>query len=249
MIGVMDWGIGGLSVYKALRDKGLTTDILYFSDSGAPPYGTLSKEKLRVRFLEIADYFHRRDVSEVLVACHAASSALDSGMESFAKVTFRSIIPAALRVAERDRGRRLGVIGGNFTIQSKVYERTLAGLGKELKFCSAQPLSAFVEAGELDSKAVEAEIRRILAKLEPVDSLLIACTHYPALAPMFRKVAPDLELLDPGADMAGWVEEEGSNRFEFFTTGEQGRSARAARLAFGIEIPHLSAREQNAGGG
>jgi glutamate racemase len=193
---------------------------------------------LRERFREIADFYRRREVSQVLVACHAASSALDplSGVEDFEGVVFRGIIPASLRVAQRSQGRRLGVIGGNFTIESKVYERTLAGLGKHLEFCGAQPLSAFVEAGELNSEAVESEVRRLISKLQPIDSLLLACTHYPALAPMFRKVAPDLELLDPGADMVAAVQEQGSSYFEFFTTGDRSRSARAARLAFEIEI-------------
>ncbi|MDB6155994.1 MAG: hypothetical protein JWL90_4447 [Chthoniobacteraceae bacterium] len=233
----MDWGIGGLSVYKALRDKKRTADVLYFSDSGSTPYGKLSKEKLRERFVEIAGYFRQREVTQVLVACHAASSAVEADIEVFEGVAFQSIIPAALRSVQRSHARRLGVIGGDFTIHSKVYERTLAGLGKQLAFCPAQPLSAFVEAGELESEAVEAEIRHLLAKLHPIDSLLIACTHYPALTPMFRKVAPNLELLDPGADMAESVREEGSNYFEFFTTGNRTGSARSAQLAFGIEIP------------
>ena len=47
MIGIMDWGIGGLTVYQAMRKRGLTTDVLYFSDSGTTPYGKLSKASLR----------------------------------------------------------------------------------------------------------------------------------------------------------------------------------------------------------
>lgn len=243
MTGIMDWGIGGFSVYQALRNRGLTADILYFSDSGSTPYGKLSREALRKRFLAIADFFRRREVSQVLVACHSASSALEpdpvSGVESFPSVAFRSIIPAAVRIAQRSQAARLGVIGGELTIRSGVYERALASLGKRLEFCSAQPLSAFVEAGELNSPAVEAEVRRVLAKLPSIDALLIACTHYPALTPMFAKVSPDLELLDPGADMIESVGEQGSNALKFFTTGDCGASARAVRLAFGIEVDAL----------
>ena len=240
MIGIMDWGIGGLSVFKALRDRGLTADILYFSDSGTTPYGKLAKAGLRERFAIIADFFRQRGVGEILVACHSASSALEpdaaSGAETIGGVAFQSIIPAAVRTARRSAAQHLGVIGGERTIQSGVYEQALATLGKKLSFCSAQPLSAFVEAGELDSPAVEAEVRRVLGKLQPIDALLISCTHYPALIPLFAKVSPTLELLDPGAEMTASVREDGSNHFEFFTTGEHSSSARAARLAFGIEL-------------
>lgn len=246
MIGIMDWGIGGLSVYKALRDRGLTTDIFYFSDSGTTPYGKLSKAGLRERFAFIADFFSHRGVREVLVACHSASSALEpdaaSGTESIGGVAFRSIIPASVRIARQSRARRLGVIGGERTIQSGVYAQALAALGKHVEFCSAQPLSAYVESGELSSPAVETEVRRVLGKLQPIDALLIACTHYPALMPVFAKVSPTLELLDPGAEMTASVQEDASGHFEFFTTGERSSSARAARLAFGIEIDGGSGR-------
>ena len=180
---------------------------------------------------------------EVLVACHSASSALEpdpgSGTESFIGVRFRSIIPAAVRAVERTVAKRVGVIGGMLTIQSGVYERALAEVGKELRFCPAQPLSAFVEVGELDSPGVEAEIRGILAKLGAIDSLLLACTHYPALGPVFQRVAPELELLDPGGELAEAVSETGTARFEFFTTGDKDGSIRSARLAFGVEIAQV----------
>ena len=240
MIGIMDWGIGGLTVYKAMRNRGLTTDVLYFSDSGTTPYGKLSKGSLRERFFPIAEFFAQRGVTHVLVGCHSASSALEpdpeTGLESFGRVSFESIIPAAVRIACRSKSRSLGVIGGERTIQSGVYAAALQALGKHLSFCPAQPLSAFVEAGELDSPAVEAEVRKVLGSLGPIDALLIACTHYPALAPLFAKVSPTLELLDPGDEMTASLHEEGSSGFEFCTTGNRSASARAARLAFGIEI-------------
>lgn len=240
MIGIIDWGIGGLTVYKAMRSRGLTTDVLYFSDSGTTPYGKLSKAGLRERFSDIAEFFRQRGVAHVLVGCHSASSALDAdpetGLESLGGVIFESIIPAAARISSRSKSKRLGVIGGERTIQSGVYEQALAPLGKQLAFCAAQPLSAFVESGDLHSSAVEAEVRRVLEKLGPIDALLIACTHYPALAPIFTKVSPTMELLDPGDEMAASLHEEGESRFVFFTTGDRSASARAARAAFGIEI-------------
>jgi glutamate racemase len=109
-------------------------------------------------------------------------------------------------------------------------------LGKDLQFQPAQPLSAFVEAGELDTPDVEAEIARLLRRFDSIEALLLACTHYPALIPVFRRLAPAMELLDPGAEMAGFVKEEGASRFQFFTTGVRNESAHAARLAFDVAL-------------
>ncbi len=238
MIGILDWGIGGLSVYKALRARGSTADVLYFSDSGFTPYGKLSREALRARLGEIANWFRERAVTRVLVGCHAASSALspeaETGAEAFSGVAFYSIAPAARRVVERCVKQRVGVIGGVLTIQSGVYERALAGLGKELQFHPAQPLSAIVEAGALDLPETESEVARLLGEFNSIEALLLACTHYPALTPVFQRLAPGVELLDPGAEMAGDVEEEGASGFEFHTTGDRASSARAALSAFGV---------------
>lgn len=249
MIGMLDWGIGGLSVYRALRDQGSTADVLYFSDSGTTPYGKLSRESLRARLAEIAGWFHQRQITRVLVACHAASSALApdpvSGMELFDKVALQSIIPSARRAVARSGARRVGVIGGVLTIQSKVYEQTLAGLERHVQYHSAQPLSAYVEAGALDTPAVEQEVSRLLAQFDSIEALLLACTHYPALTPVFKQIAGNLELLDPGAEMAQAVQEDGSKLFEFFTTGHLARSDRAARLAFGIALDETPGRQDS----
>ncbi len=239
MIGIMDWGIGGLTVYKAMRQRGLTTDVLYFSDSGTTPYGKLTKVALRERFAHAGDFFQQRQVNHVFVGCHSASSALDpdfTGAELIGGIKFESIIPAAVRLVSLSASQRLGVIGGEQTIQSGVYHHALAALGKELAFCPAQPLSALVEAGELDSPTVETEVRKVLERLGPIDALLLACTHYPAIRPIFAKLSQGLELLDPGDEMTASLHERGSGQFEFFTTGDRIASARAAHLAFGIEI-------------
>lgn len=240
-IGMLDWGIGGLSVYKALRERGSTADVLYFSDSGTCPYGKLAREELRARLAKIAVWFQQRHISRVLVACHAASSALApdpvSGVEVFGGVAFQGIIPAVRRAVARSTARRIGVIGGVLTIQSKVYERALVGLERHFEYHSAQPLSAYVESGELDTPAVKEAVARLLGQFNSIEALLMACTHYPALKPVFQRIAPDLELLDPGAEMAETVQETGSNHLEFFTTGQRTDSIRVARLAFGIALP------------
>lgn len=242
MIGVMDWGIGGMSVYTALRRSGSTVDVLYLSDSGAPPYGRLPAEDLRRRLKEVAKFFGDRGIDEVLVACNAASSALAADTEMVGKVRLHSIVPAAVQSAKSAKGQRIGVIGGERTIQSNLYQNRLTSSSKTFSFEAAQPLSAFVEAGELAGAAVESCVQRILEALGPIDALLLACTHYPALTPVFKKLAPDLELLDPAENMAtshsNLLSQPGASRVEFVTSGPVEISARSALRAFGVTLAH-----------
>ncbi len=235
-IGIMDWGIGGLSIYQALRAAGNLADVTYLSDSGSTPYGKQDRTSLRARFGEIAAFFRAHDVERVLVACNSASSAVDGAGESFAGVRFESIIPAGIRAIDSSAKRRFGVIGGNLTIASKVYENQLRHPGKKFFFAPAQPLSALVERGELTGAAVEREVREVLERLAGIDSLLLACTHYPALSPAFREQAPDLELLDPADRMVENLPRGGQGRLLFFTTGSGDLSMRAARGGFSVEL-------------
>ena len=98
----------------------------------------------------------------------------------------------------------------------------------------AQPLSARVEAGDLDSPHVRAEVERIVHPLRRADAVLPRCTHYPALMPLFRAELPGVTLLDPAQSLAAWVSRSWpmpSGRSRWLTTGDLGPRAapRAAR--------------------
>ncbi len=239
MIGIIDWGIGGLSVYSSLRKSGKTTDVVYFSDSGNTPYGKLSREKLRSRFHEIGTFLKSKGCNEVLVACNAASSAIDNETEIFGDLPFHSIIPAAIQCVKTSPAKTIGVIGGERTIESGIYQKQLSD--RDSHFAITQNLSAMVEAGELKGHWVETQVRVLLNSLPKFDALLLACTHYPALNPVFKKLFPEAELLDPADEMIKARElPAGKSDFTFFTTGHLDSSKSPAMKAFHIELPAKS---------
>lgn len=236
-LGIMDWGIGGLSVYQQFRFQNKTTNICYLSDSGFTPYGKLSKEQMQSRFENIADFFKSRQVSIVFVACNAASSALDGVEQVIRDVRFISLIPFGVTQVQKSQFKHVAVIGGDLTISSKSYERYFSEKSeKKINYVSAQPLSALVEAGELSGEHVEQIIRKIFTQLGSPDCILLACTHYPALIPTFKKLYPHLDYLDPAVLMAASCDLNGENQFQFYTTGSAPETQKAARAAFHIEL-------------
>lgn len=76
-IGILDWGIGGLGFWKLLQQATPAIGCVYLSDAGVPPYGTLPPRALAERVRRAALWFADRGVSQVVVACNAASSVLD----------------------------------------------------------------------------------------------------------------------------------------------------------------------------
>jgi glutamate racemase len=122
----------------------------------------------------------------------------------------------------------------------------------------AQPLSQFVEAGDLSSETLKTELRRILRPLAGVDALLLACTHYPALAAPLQEQLPGVRLLDPAAEMSRWIrrtwltrseltlsgssprilnaQKPPANSITFLTTGDPAGFQRAGSAAFRVNV-------------
>jgi glutamate racemase len=154
------------------------------------------------------------------------------------------IAPALAALAERPPAR-VGVIGGGRTIRSGMYRGGLSAAGHQVRQCVAQPLSAHVEAGRLDTPEVRRDVDRITAPLRTVEILVLACTHYAALAPLMGERCPAAELFDPVAATLAHVERawpipppsaDACEPSRFLTSGDPDAMRRAARLAFGIEL-------------
>ena len=242
ILGVLDWGIGGLGFHQLLRARFPRGRIVYWSDSGVMPYGRLPANDLAARVDFVARAMGARGVTHLALACHAASSVLHllPGERSGRPEITGIIEPGAAAIHALRRPGFVGVLGGRRTILSRVYRRLLDGL--KIRQRIAQPLSAHVEAGDLDSSALRRDLLAIMAPLRRADTLLLACTHYPALAPAIQDLAPNARLIDPAAAMLRWIERhwplDGMSGAgdEFITTGDPKVMRRSAQLAFGVNI-------------
>ena len=207
-VGVLDWGIGGLGFVKLLERAAPDMACVYLSDSGAPPYGTLSRRQLSQRVTQIAAWFAERGIGEVVVACNAASSVL--GLVS-SPTQLSGVIEPTLRWLLRESRRSqndvsVGIFGGARTIRSGAYRTPLVRAGLRVQQRVAQPLSALVEAGKVSGAQVERQVARILAPIAGCDVLVPACTHYAALLPLFERLAPSARFIDPAAlSLADWL--------------------------------------------
>ena len=241
-IAVIDWGIGGLGVYREIKRIDPGRAVIYISDSGSAPYGKLSVRALRDRVATICEALQARAIRDLVIACNAASTVAPYLRARFGPRGLRivDVIAAGVGAVRQTRYRRIGVLGGTRTIRSQIYQRALRTARRQVIGRIAQPLSALIERGVLDGEAMTAALRTILTPLRDVDALLLACTHYPAIAPLIAKVLPRCVLLDPARRTAELAVGRGSHRGpraadRFFTTGDAAQSRRSAGLAFGIE--------------
>ena len=238
MLGLLDWGIGGVGVYKLIKERLGAVPVLYLSDTGVTPYGRMSRRELTQRLDTIIDFLKHRGATHILVGCNAASTAIDDLNDH--GIPISGVIAPAVDLIARIKPKRLGVIGGRRTVVSGVYRKRLADRKIKVEQRIAQPLSALIESGDTASQTLVAETRRIVAPLRHCTHILLACTHYPAIAPVIQRMVSDgTELIDPANELVKTVRKWNlapGRGDVFLTTGDPDEMRRAALAAFGVRI-------------
>ncbi len=237
-LGIIDWGIGGVSVFRLIREQIGDVPVTYLSDTGVTPYGRMSRPELVARLNDVIGFLRSKGVTHVVIGCNAASTAIpflaDHG------IPVKGVIEPAVELVARLKPRKLGLIGGRRTVVSGVYRRAFTERGIGVKQRIAQPLSALIESGDISSAELRSAAAHILKPLKNCSHILLACTHYPAITPVLAgMVSKDTVLVDPAAELLhtvrGWKIGTGG-RTEFLTTGDAAAMVRAAKNAFGVSI-------------
>ncbi len=241
---VMDWGTGGLTVYREIKRLDPQRRIVYFSDSGVEPYGKMRQGDLEARVAKVCEFFVQQGIREIVIACNAASTTAQQMRKQYDSTGLHifDVISAGICTVQSTSFRRVALIGGRRTILSRIYQRALSTPRRQVEGRIAQPLSALIERGELDSSVMRETLRRILRPLRHSDAILLACTHYPAIRDLISSFVPGTELLDPSLttarELLAYKRSLHSNGPVdiFLTTGDPHQSARVAGIAFGTKV-------------
>ncbi|MEW6516053.1 MAG: glutamate racemase [candidate division FCPU426 bacterium] len=207
-VGVFDSGVGGLTVMRAIRRALPAEHLVYLGDTARTPYGSKAGETV-VRFTrECVNRLLRFKIKALVVACNTASAyslpilrrALDLPILGVVQPGAR----AAVAVPEREP---IGVIGTRATVNSQAYPKTIDLLKSGAKvYSQACPLLVpLVEEGWLQGEVSERIVRIYLAPLlkKRVRSLILGCTHYPALKPVIRRVCGSrVRIIDSAEEVA-----------------------------------------------
>lgn len=215
-IGIFDSGYGGLTVMKEIVSELPEYDYLYLGDNARAPYGTRSFNTIYGYTLECVKYLFAQNCHLVILACNTASAkALRNiqqkdlyGIDPERRV-LGVIRPTAEVIGRHTKTGHVGILGTSGTVNSQSYvmeiEKQFPGLHIYQEACPMWvPL---VENGEYDRPGadyfVKQHIAQIMAQSEEIDTLLLACTHYPLLMGKIRAFAPDhITILSQGEIVA-----------------------------------------------
>lgn len=254
---VFDSGIGGLTVLREARVLMPERNFIYVADDAGFPYGDWEEEPLKARILTLfAHLLKTHAPAAVIVACNTAFTLAGADLRAaFPGTPFIGTVPAIKPAAERTRSGVVSVLATPGTIQ-RAYTRelieTYAG-HHHVHLVGSPHLASMAEAyirGEpIADEAVQAEITPCFVEQDGqrTDIVVLACTHYPFLANVFRRLAPwPVDWLDPAeaiARQARRVVPPLEDTFEptgediaVFTSGAPDFATRRLMQGFGLRV-------------
>lgn len=207
-IGVFDSGVGGLTVVREIMRNLPNERIVYFGDTARVPYGSKSPETI-IRFSkQISRFLQSQNVKAIVIACNTASALALDAVEAELNIPIIGVIrPGAYMAAHATQNKRVGIIGTESTIRSRMYDRLIQEQDPEIVvFGKACPLFVpLVEEGWLKDSVTEEVAKRYLSELlrKDIDTLVLGCTHYPLIRSLIGKIAGEqVTLVNPAYETA-----------------------------------------------
>ncbi len=206
-IGFFDSGVGGLTIWKEVVKLLPMENTIYLADSLNAPYGEKSPEEVLDLCFRSVDFLISKGAKLIVVACNTATTQAIGKMRSTYSIPFIGIEPAVKPAALKSKTKCIGVLATNGTIESDHFNRTKEHYSNDVKVVTqvGEGLVRAIEDGEIGT----VQLRTILSKhlqvlmSEPIDYIVLGCTHYPLLIPMIRDIVGDsIQLIDPGPSIA-----------------------------------------------
>lgn len=236
-IGIFDSGLGGLTVLKSLNTVfQQQASFLYLGDLEHLPYGDKSQESI-IRYSErIVNFFLKKKVDIIIVACHSASSVALNHLQEFCLEVpiVGTITPSVHQVINnidnnKIKSHNVGVIGTETTINSKAYDNEFIYQINNNKINSSFQIESLacplfvpiVEEGWENTDIAHQIATKYLSqfKNKDLDTIILACTHYPMLFNtlqfVFDKLGyKDLNFIDSGTAIANHLYKNSFNYFD-----------------------------------
>lgn len=243
-IGVLDSGLGGLSVERQIRRHLPEAPIRYVADQAHAPYGEKPLAEIRARAELVADGLIEDGAGTIVLACNSASAAALHHLRSrHPGVQFVGMEPAVKPAVEQTESGVIGVLATTATVEGELLAKVIERFGQHVEVLST-PCTGWVEMiedGLADTRQADEMVKRVVSPIieAGADTLVLACTHYPFLLRSIVKSAPRARIIDPAEAVARQVArvfEPASHpgETEFSTTGDPVRFRTQLEVLLGM---------------
>lgn len=255
-IGVIDSGLGGLTVVKELMRQLPKEKMIYIGDNLRCPYGPRPSEEVRQFTWQMIDRLMDEGIKMLVIACNtAAAVVLEEVKEKLPIPVIGVVRPGAISALKLTKKDHVAVIGTQGTIQSKAYEKALKAINSKVTIDSlaCPKFVPLVERGifngEEARRVVEDSLQPLLEK--KFDTLILGCTHYPLLRDVIQEVVGnDRVLINSGDETAREVSSllyhnnllytlDRDPEHIFYTTGDGETFRKIGGSWLGIELKNV----------
>lgn len=240
-IGILDSGVGGLSVWQEIVALLPQESTVYICDQKNVPYGTKTAEEIYILARKMIIFLIEKEVKLIVIACNTITvSCLDALRQEFSQFPIIGAVPVIKLVAEISKNKKIGVLStlrtANSEYQKELIKKFASGYTVVNK--GTDKLVPLIEDGKIDE--TKSVLPDILESFRGVDTLALGCTHFPFIEQQIGDImGKDVHLLDSGAAIARHVKRvldkndalrlNPNSEYTFYTTGNADKFAATAK--------------------
>ncbi|HSW89121.1 MAG TPA: glutamate racemase [Candidatus Saccharimonadales bacterium] len=233
-IGILDSGVGGLSVWQEIISLLPHESTIYICDQKNIPYGAKTGAEIHQLARKLILFLLEKQVKLIIIACNTITvSCLEELRQEFSQVPIIGAVPVVKLAAEVSKKRKIGILSTTRTAESEYQKHIIQTFAQDCTVINegTDELVPLIERGDLEA------ITDVLPKtLKPfqeaeVDTLALGCTHYPFIEQKIGSIlGKDVHLLDSGAAIARHVQrilehnelfsQNNNATYAFYTTGD-----------------------------
>jgi len=211
-IGVLDSGVGGLTVLAEIVKELPQESFIYIGDSQNTPYGTKSASEIYTLSKRLIDFLLNKQVKLIVIACNTITvSSLDKFRKEYPGVPIIGAVPVVKTAVAVTKNKRIGILSTTRTAQSEYQKQLIETFadGCTVFNHGTDTLVPLIEEGKAESAEMQEVLQKALLPFqkENIDTLALGCTHFPFLKKQIQDVlGKNVCLLDSGGAIARHVE-------------------------------------------
>lgn len=250
-IGVIDSGVGGLTVLKWLQAKMPQEDYIFIGDTERTPYGNRTREQITEFVGDMTSYLNRRHIKELVVACNTITVLGTDVIKNGYDFDVIGMAKGSHMAEGMTKNNRVGFLATDFTVSTGAHKREIQELDPDIQvFGQGCPkFVPLIEAEKFGSPELKAAVHEYAEKLKvhDVDTVLLCCTHYPFIRKeVEEEFGPDITIMDPAeitAEIAkkdleekGLLKTEGKGRIQVCFTADVERGKRLTARMLDVNL-------------
>lgn len=235
-IGILDSGVGGLSIAQAIHNTLPGEDLIYIADSKYAPYGDKTTAEIHHRVSTLIELLKQHKIKALVVACNTATVNLIGQLRTKYSLPIIGVEPGVKPAAANTKSNKIGVLATEGTIHSKAFLEFIEqfSVNNELLLTPCPKFVPLIEQAQIGTEQAKAAVEEYVRPLieQGCDQIVLGCTHYPFLKRDIETVTNgQAKIIDTSQAVANQVKNvltehqllnnsQLNGLIEFYTTGD-----------------------------